>query len=569
MTPPDVSVVIPTRDRPAFLRQAVSSALSQRNVEFEVIVVDDGSAVSCDASLKDVDDQRLRVLRHEMSRGVAVARNTGIEAARGRFVSFLDDDDLLAPDALAAHLGALHARREAGWSCVGMIHFDDERRIIGSSFPPDPRRLENDLTWRCAIAGPSCVVVSRAILEEVGLFDRTFSCLADWDLWTRLAPLAPLVTVARPLAGCRFHPGRMSFDQKVLESELAVFRAKHGAPATGVADLDRRRWSRADAQEHLRSGHPREALQEMWQGARRNRDAKALAYTGALLLAPGAVRAVIDTRAAWRVPKDWRRDASEWLAPTAENRLDDRGTARPAGAVPALVRRAIRRVPLLHSALYLGASVAAAVIETPRRNRREALSFYERADDPWGYETPWGQGHLAAAERLLGHATGGTRLAEALELGCGDGWGTERLADHACGVLAVDIAPGAIERARARGLGERVRFECVDVLLQPPRGKFDLVVAMGFIEPLRRPERARAARRLILSCVAPGGYVLGSSHFQHPVVEAASWAPLLPRGARGIDAFLLSTGDLTRVAAEDTGTHLLTLYRRRSDSGWR
>ena len=82
---PDVSVVIPTRSRWHLLSgAALPSALEQEDVELEVIVVDDGSEDETPARLRELADPRLVVIRHETSRGVAVARNAGISAARGR-----------------------------------------------------------------------------------------------------------------------------------------------------------------------------------------------------------------------------------------------------------------------------------------------------------------------------------------------------------------------------------------------------------------------------------------------------------------------------------------------------
>ena len=92
-----VSVIIPTRNRAELLRRTLGTVLSQRLRELEVIVVDDASTDGTPAVLDAVADERVRTIRHPERRGVAAARNIGVDAAVGRWVAFLDDDDLWAP----------------------------------------------------------------------------------------------------------------------------------------------------------------------------------------------------------------------------------------------------------------------------------------------------------------------------------------------------------------------------------------------------------------------------------------------------------------------------------------
>src|SRR5438552_2531519 len=94
---PFFSIIIPTHGRPAFLQEAVASVLAQSFADSEVLVVDDGN----DEPVNVPADERVRVLRHDVNRGAAAARNTGIRAARGRYISFLDDDDVYPPGRLA------------------------------------------------------------------------------------------------------------------------------------------------------------------------------------------------------------------------------------------------------------------------------------------------------------------------------------------------------------------------------------------------------------------------------------------------------------------------------------
>src|SRR5688500_12055006 len=94
---PAVSVVIPTYNRAQFLPRAISSALSQEGVDLELLVVDDHSTDGTQQLLGTFGDPRLRTFRNERNEGVSRSRNWAIQEARGRWIAFLDDDDVWAP----------------------------------------------------------------------------------------------------------------------------------------------------------------------------------------------------------------------------------------------------------------------------------------------------------------------------------------------------------------------------------------------------------------------------------------------------------------------------------------
>src|SRR4051812_36397661 len=104
-----VSLVIPTRDRSQILLETVRLTLLQRHVAFELIVVDDGSSDGTADALEALGDPRLVVVRNAVNRGVAHARNRGIDQARHPWVAFLDDDDRWSPDKLRMQLDAAQA----------------------------------------------------------------------------------------------------------------------------------------------------------------------------------------------------------------------------------------------------------------------------------------------------------------------------------------------------------------------------------------------------------------------------------------------------------------------------
>ena len=137
---PDVSVVIPTHNRRALLGMTLNSVLWQQGVTLEAIVVDEGSTDDTADRIKELRDRRVRLVRHDAPRGVSAARNHGIDVARGRWIAFLDDDDLWAPNKLFAQL---HIASAAGatWVYAGSVKIDAHQRIIGGGPPPAPEAL--------------------------------------------------------------------------------------------------------------------------------------------------------------------------------------------------------------------------------------------------------------------------------------------------------------------------------------------------------------------------------------------------------------------------------------------
>lgn len=119
-----VTVVIPTKDRPNLLDEAIASALAQTHDPDEVIVVDDGSAIPVDAAAQSKRHGRsVRVVRNETSCGLAFSRNRGVEESSAEYVVHLDDDDLLAPDAIERCLEVMRHYPDVEWVMFAVVGF--------------------------------------------------------------------------------------------------------------------------------------------------------------------------------------------------------------------------------------------------------------------------------------------------------------------------------------------------------------------------------------------------------------------------------------------------------------
>jgi len=226
----DVSVVVPTRNRSALLAMTLRSVLRQRDIDFEIIVVDEASTDDTPAVLAALGDSRIRVIHHDSAQGVSVARNRGVAEARAEWVAFLDDDDLWAPNKLTLQL---NAARETGasWVYVGHVNINMHHRVTGGAPPLPPSALMEQLPRHNVVPGGcSGVIVSKRALCLAGPFDSRLQPLADWDLWLRLARTGVPACVSQPLVGYRLHGHQMSLAASRAEREFWMLAA-HNAEA--------------------------------------------------------------------------------------------------------------------------------------------------------------------------------------------------------------------------------------------------------------------------------------------------------------------------------------------------
>ncbi|MGD9703655.1 MAG: glycosyltransferase family 2 protein [Acidimicrobiia bacterium] len=217
-----VSVVIPTYGRAEFLEIAIASALGQRPRPLEVVVVDDASPTVEPAERAAAAGAR--VIRQECNQGPAVARNTGVEAARGEWIALLDSDDEWMP----GHLARLWSHRD-GASLVSSpgVGTDDHWMIA------NPAAENRDVTDPGALVLPSNPIVTsgvlfeRAAFVELGGF-RGFDTCEDLDLWIRLAERGRVRMLSGPTLLYRQHPStQLTGDTAKLGSDLLAVIASH------------------------------------------------------------------------------------------------------------------------------------------------------------------------------------------------------------------------------------------------------------------------------------------------------------------------------------------------------
>lgn len=272
--PPEVTVVIPTLNRRRRLERSLGGALGQEDVDVEIVVVDDGSSDATPDFLAGVASDRVRSVRHEQPRGLPQARNAGIGQGRGRWIAFLDDDDLWAPRKLRLQLDA--AARGSGWVYGSALYVDDGLSPYALDPAPDPDSvLDGLLVQQVMPAGSSNVMVRADVLAELGGFDETLAHLADWDLWTRLAVSSPGAACPEIVLACVQHGDCMHGSQTPagFRRELARLVAKHDALRSSRGLIfDERPFMQWVAEGQVRAGRPWSAATVQVRDGFRHRD---------------------------------------------------------------------------------------------------------------------------------------------------------------------------------------------------------------------------------------------------------------------------------------------------------
>lgn len=217
---PFVSFVIPTYNRAQFLSTAVESVLRQDVGDWELIIMDDGSTDSTEEIVSKFNDPRIVYVRTPNNeRGVA--RNAGVDLAKGTFVSFIDSDDYILPHAVRRAMQVAHQHPD--WS---VFHFGFEIRDgEGGLLKPADQlpELSNFLLKRRNIIGCHGIFIKRAILLQHRFSAiRELSGTEDYELWIRLAARYPIHHLNEVTAVLVQHPGRSMEEGDVTKVEKRI-----------------------------------------------------------------------------------------------------------------------------------------------------------------------------------------------------------------------------------------------------------------------------------------------------------------------------------------------------------
>jgi glycosyltransferase involved in cell wall biosynthesis len=194
---PLISVIIPTYNRGWIIKEAIDSVLAQEYINYELIVVDDGSIDDTHDILNSYQKNFL-VLRQN-NKGVSAARNRGFAAASGRFIAFLDSDDIWLPQKLSQQVDFFQSNPDALICQTEEIWIRNNVRVNPKKRHKKPSGMIFEPSLSLCLVSPSAVMIKKNLFEEVGLFDETLPACEDYDLWLRVSCRHPVHLIDTPL----------------------------------------------------------------------------------------------------------------------------------------------------------------------------------------------------------------------------------------------------------------------------------------------------------------------------------------------------------------------------------
>jgi glycosyltransferase involved in cell wall biosynthesis len=194
---PQVSVIIPTYNRGRVIKEAIDSVLAQDYTEFELIVVDDGST----DHTSDVLDSYRNVIKvlSQKNKGVSAARNRGISEAYGKFIAFLDSDDLWLPQKLSTQVEFFNQTSDALICQTEEVWVRNGIRVNPKKRHKKPSGMIFIPSLELCLVSPSAVMIQRSLFDRVGEFDETLPACEDYDLWLRISCRFPIHLIDTPL----------------------------------------------------------------------------------------------------------------------------------------------------------------------------------------------------------------------------------------------------------------------------------------------------------------------------------------------------------------------------------
>lgn len=268
--PPLFSVVIPTYNQADYLRTAIQSVLNQTFQDFELVIVNNFSIDETINVAQNTGDERVKLINFANHGIIGASRNKGIENSTGRYVAFLDSDDIWYPNKLEIVASVIEDDPDIGLICHDQIQMregqSDRRTVYG---PPDD--FDEDLYRFLLIISntpsTSATTVARRYLGEVQMFSEKpeFATVEDYDLWLKLSKVCRFRFVHKILGGIRVHPGSSSTNVKVhLRNTLNVLDSHFSSlNRTGMTLSIRHRYAHAyngAAREYQRQRSIKKAL---------------------------------------------------------------------------------------------------------------------------------------------------------------------------------------------------------------------------------------------------------------------------------------------------------------------
>lgn len=216
---PLVSVVIPSYNYGKYIGQSISSVLCQTFTDFELIIIDDGSKDNTREVVSQFKDKRLRY-HYQYNSGLSAARNSGVNLSAGKYIAFLDADDLWLPKKLELQVPLIEQSEMIGLVYGGYQVFGED---IASTLDRNP--IIHNSNWlhylvlgNYVSGSATTSLIRRDCFLKVGLFDEKLKSAEDWDMWLRIAMYYEFRAITTSIAKIRIHTSNMTSDVNLMDT---------------------------------------------------------------------------------------------------------------------------------------------------------------------------------------------------------------------------------------------------------------------------------------------------------------------------------------------------------------
>jgi glycosyltransferase involved in cell wall biosynthesis len=218
---PKISIIIPAYNAMSYLPETLVSVFKQTFTDFEILIINDGSSDHIVEWVSQITDSRVRLIS-QANQGVSAARNTGISNSQGKYIAFIDADDLWEPTKLEKQVNCLEANPTVGLVYTWTAFIDKFSKPTGVSIVSHAEgNVWQEIVVRDMISTGSCTMIRAECFNKVGLFDSDLCIGEDRDMWTRIAACYPFAVIKEPLTLYRRHPQNTTKSNKIIIPQLS------------------------------------------------------------------------------------------------------------------------------------------------------------------------------------------------------------------------------------------------------------------------------------------------------------------------------------------------------------
>ncbi len=223
-TSPTVSIIIATFNREKLLKEAIESVLVQTFSDYELLIIDDGSSDNTRDMIQSFDNPKIKYI-YQKNKGRSVARNVGLNLAKGKYITFLDSDDLYLPNKLMMQVKHLDAHPHIGMIYTSAYCMDEDGNKLAHHYRAT---VSGSIYKKVAFFMPvtitlPTVMVRQKIIRQVGGFDEKMYRFEDTDMWRRLSKITNIHAIDEFSCKLRTHQDNQLLSQNPLE----IIKALH------------------------------------------------------------------------------------------------------------------------------------------------------------------------------------------------------------------------------------------------------------------------------------------------------------------------------------------------------